>query len=190
MRLGVEEVEFLSGRWESFDAFPAGKFPESLFVWQVFGVAGEETRECCFRRLAVKKPIWSDHWTEGKYALETGNGSKYRRKCAKNGHNPESGRNPNRGLAKPDINIKSSSKTTFARSSPWQLNYGIVSHTVGVGGGLPPRILKIIFLPPCLYWEYKAYCELFLRGTEILSLVCANSGMTESGIRVIDCMVF
>ena len=36
---------------------------------------------------------------------------------------------------------------------------------------------------------YKTYCELFLRGTEILGPVCANSGMTESGIRAIDCML-
>ena len=35
---------------------------------------------------------------------------------------------------------------------------------------------------------YKTYCELFLRGAEILGPVCANSGIiTESGIRVIDC---
>ena len=34
---------------------------------------------------------------------------------------------------------------------------------------------------------YKTYCELFPRGTEILGPVCANSGIAESGIRVIDC---
>ena len=34
---------------------------------------------------------------------------------------------------------------------------------------------------------YKTHCELFLCGTEILGLMCANSGIAESGIRLIDC---
>ena len=34
----------------------------------------------------------------------------------------------------------------------------------------------------------KTYCELFLRWTEILGPVYANSGIAESGIRLIDCI--
>ena len=34
---------------------------------------------------------------------------------------------------------------------------------------------------------YKTYCELFQGDLEILGPVCANSGIAESGIRLIDC---
>ena len=35
---------------------------------------------------------------------------------------------------------------------------------------------------------YKTYCEPFLRDSDILGPVCANSGIAKSDIRVIDCI--
>ena len=54
---------------------------------------------------------------------------------------------------------------------------------LGLGG---TEISKVRYIRNPVYIRitglYKTYCELFLRGTEILGPVCANSGIAESPV--------